>query len=45
MCIQVLKENRDRGITLAQMHNMIFKKFGKKFDITKLGYTKLKVFL
>lgn len=27
------------------MHNMVQKKFGKKFDISKLGYTKLKVFL
>lgn len=27
------------------MHNMVLKKFGKKFDLAKLGYTKLKVFL
>jgi len=27
------------------MHNMMLKKFGKKFDLNKLGYPKLKNFL
>jgi hypothetical protein len=40
-----LKENQDRGITLAQMHNMMIKRFGKKYDFPKLGFPKLKNFL
>lgn len=43
--VVLLKENRERGITLAQMHNMVQKRFGIKFDLTKLGYPKLKKFL
>ena len=41
----LLKENKGRGITLAQMHNMMIKKFGKKYDFPKLGFPKLKTFL
>lgn len=43
--VQLLRENKDRGVTLAQMHNMVQKRFGLKFDLNKLGYSKLKTFL
>ena len=41
----ILEESGSRGITLAQMHNSLIKRFGKKYDFAKLGFPKLKNFL
>lgn len=41
----LLKESGSKGITLAQMHNFLIKRFGKKYDFSKLGFPKLKNFL
>jgi hypothetical protein len=41
----ILEESGNRGITLAQMHNFLIKRFGKKYDFPKLGFPKLKNFL
>ena len=41
----LLEESGNKGITLAQMHNFLIKRFGKKYDFPKLGFPKLKNFL
>ncbi len=45
MIFVVIQEKPEKSVTLAQLPSLLLNKFGKCYDLSELGYPKLKNFL